>query len=214
MCADCAESLSAGPTRVDDQCEGVHVLDPATGEFASAFPVWALGEYADPLRALVIDFKNGGHFALARTWIPLLSDAIASEVSRCRHRHVIVSAPSRAQAVRRRGEDHMALVADGVSTTLAVARAPRLTLTGHSQSASHRKERYAGGRRRIRAERDHEWAEFGGARAIILDDVATTGGTLMKVSEALRGLGVDTCAAFTIAAAGFSRRAGATSVQL
>ncbi|WP_342763200.1 hypothetical protein, partial [Dermabacter hominis] len=217
---ECASALSGGAIRVEEVCEGVCEARPSADgreiEALPMFPVVTLAEYEGRAKNLVLDYKNGGHFALAQYFGPLLADALAEFAERCAHRHILVAVPSRSEAVRRRGEDHMRLLAEHVSAHTRVRLAPALRLSGPSQHSRTKRERAAGRgrvigpRRRERAagrgrvigpRRREEWEGLRGVSAVILDDVVTTGTTLKKTSDALAGLGVPTCAALTLASA-------------
>ena len=205
MCDECASALSGGVIRVEEVCEGVCEAQPSADgreiEALPMFPVVTLAEYEGRAKNLVLDYKNGGHFALAQYFGPLLADALAEFAERCAHRHILVAVPSRSEAVRRRGEDHMRLLADHVSAHARVRLAPALRLSGPSQHSRTKRERAAGRGRVIGPRKREEWEGLRGVSAVILDDVVTTGTTLKKTSDALAGLGVHTCAALTLASA-------------
>ena len=209
MCDACASEFSGGISWVEDVCEGVCEARPVSDgrelEIVPAFRVATLAEYEGRAKSVILDFKNGGHFALASYLGPLLADALIDLSAGCSHRHMLVPVPSRSEAVRRRGEDHMRLLAESVSTHARVRLAPALALVGASQHSRTKRERAGATRRMIRPKRNAQWEGLRGAQAVILDDVVTTGSTLKKTSEALKLLGVHTCAALTLASARLPR---------
>lgn len=209
LCDECAGEFSRGTVWVEGVCEGVCEARPSADgrelEIAPAFRVATLAEYEGRVKSAILDYKNGGHFALANYLGPLLADALTELSEGCMHRHVIVPVPSRAEAVRRRGEDHMRLLAESVGAHARVGVAPALVLSGMSQHSRTKRERARGTERVIGPKRVAEWEGMRGAQAVILDDVVTTGSTLKKTSDALEALGVRTCAALTIASARLPR---------
>ncbi len=209
MCEECAGALSAGAVWVGEVCEGVCEARPSADgrelEIVPAFRVATLAEYEGRAKSIILDYKNGGHFSLVNYLGPLLAEALLELSEECRHRHVLVPVPSRAEAVRRRGEDHMRLLAESVGAHARLRVAPALTLNGASQHSRTKRERAGGTGRVIRPQRCVEWESVRGARAVILDDVVTTGSTLKKTSDVLEKLGVRTCAALTLASARLPR---------
>jgi predicted amidophosphoribosyltransferase len=72
-------------------------------------PPWSAGEYADPLRRLVVDHKEHGRLALARPLGRLLAVAVDA-AWRAEHGATspcvqLVPVPSHPAVVRRRGQD-------------------------------------------------------------------------------------------------------------
>lgn len=216
LCPACRASLGTPATRVDSVCDALQIAAPAPsgalGEehYTSLLPVFALGPYAGRRRDIVLDFKNSGHFALAPMIAASFATALADVPCRDSHPHLIVPAPSRMAAVRRRGDDHMRLVVRalagyaGADSALLV-EGPALALGGHSQRARGARARVAAGDRTMTARRPRAWQGYRGAHALIIDDVVTTGSTLRLMVAALREQGVSPCAALTMASASMPR---------
>lgn len=132
LCADCAAVLEMGAERVDDRLDALQLAVPdELGEhrgavsFAPRMPVVAAGDYTARLQALVLAFKNGGHFALAEPFARSLLDP-AREL--LRHGGVLVPVPSSGAAVRRRGEQHTQLIAEALGESLRTAVVSCLSL--------------------------------------------------------------------------------------
>lgn len=207
LCETCAASLYEEPLRVDSVCEALQISTPIPGRehYLPVMPVFSLGEYSGCLRALILDYKNGGHFVLA----PLLAERLASMLSllACHgeHPHVVVPAPSTRAAVRRRGEEHMRLLASHLVREPGCTLAPHLILEGASQHSLNRRDRSLRATRTLRMRQKSRWRELRGAHALIIDDVVTTGSTLRTLERFLTQVGLHTCAALTLASARLPR---------
>lgn len=99
LCRCCADALprSGRPVRPD----------PCPAGLAPAF---AAGEYADPLRQLVLAHKERGAFSLARP-LGLVLAGVLTDVVRDAGRVLLVPVPSRPSVVRSRGHDPMLRIA-------------------------------------------------------------------------------------------------------
>lgn len=214
VCEDCAAILFADPVRVESACDALQLPVPESDvdnvDFEPLLPVYAIGEYAGPLRGLILDFKNCGHFALAPLLAERMRVAIRHLPCQALHAHVIVPAPSTMRAVRARGEDHMRLLArelvDGSSEKDGLRLAPRLRLEGVTQHSRNRRDRGRREQRRIRAANPRKWDALRGVHAIIVDDVVTTGSTMRTLHHCVRSYGLEPCAAVAIAAAQLPRQ--------
>ncbi len=207
LCDECAAVFYEGPVRVDSACEALQIAqgNPQNEEeYYPLVPVTAVGEYSGALRAVVLDFKNGGHFVLASFLASRLAEAAALMPCLRAHPHVVVSAPSTMRAVRKRGEDHMRLVADHLcrewGQALRMVPAPRLWLRGHTQHSLNRRDR-AGVAARVIIGRVRAWEPYRGWHVIVLDDVVTTGHTLRLLHTWLEERGMYVCGAITLASA-------------
>lgn len=205
LCETCAASLYEDPVRVDSVCEALQISTPVPGgdeHYEPLMPVLSLGEYSGALRAVLLDYKNGGHFVLAPLLAARLANALPLLKCRREHPHVVVPAPSTAAAVRRRGEEHMRLIARHlVNETPGLSLAPRLSLQGASQHSLNRRDRSARATRSIHMRQKSRWRDLRGAHALLLDDVVTTGNTLRTLQRFLTEVGLDTCASLTLASA-------------
>ncbi|MFE7800034.1 ComF family protein [Nocardia sp. NPDC057440] len=191
-CADCAAVLTLGPVRVRPRTE-------------PGVPCWALTTYAGPGRRAVLSAKEHGRRDLAEPLGMALSTALG--LLRAEGRPlVLIPAPSRSAAARRRGGDPV------VRTTHAAARwlpdcrvVPMLRVwwgvrDSVGLTASARRHNLQG---RIVV------ARSGCGRAVIpenaevvlVDDVLTTGATASESVRVLAGIGVPVCAVVVTCAA-------------
>nr|WP_084352186.1 ComF family protein [Millisia brevis] len=194
LCPRCRGHLEAGPIRLAPR------VDPGV-------PCWALGDYSEGRRATVLAIKEHGRRDLCRP----VGSALAGAIGRLRVAGdldedlagplLIVPAPTRAVAARRRGGDPVVAICRAVAAELgrpprhrvgrggaSVAVAPILSLDrgAHDSvglTAAQRRANLAG-RLRIRAREARRAIDWSRQRApgmdptiVLIDDVLTTGAT-------------------------------------
>ena len=178
-------------------------------------PVWALGPYSGPRRGAVIAAKERGRRDLA---VPV-GIALAGAVRTLRRWGeldppgrrplVLVPAPTRPRAARRRGGDPVLRAARVAARHLGDCRVhPVLSMRLGARdsvglSAARRQENLAG---RIRATGAASALRGGGAGApgpavVLVDDVVTTGATATESVRVLGAAGVRVAAVLVVAAA-------------
>lgn len=167
-------------------------------------PPWAVAAYEGAVRAVLAAHKERGRLWLARPLGEALARAVAAA---CGSGEVLlVPVPARRCAVRRRGHDPMARVAAAAATVLrSHGRAARvLTLLRHSRGVVDQ----AGLGARERAVNlsgalvvpPSRVTQARGSRVVVVDDVITTGATLVEAARALRAAGAGVPAVAAIAA--------------
>jgi predicted amidophosphoribosyltransferase len=169
----------------------------------------AVGEYADPLRRLVVDHKEHGRLGLARPLGRLLAVAVldawqaAGSPAAGAAPVELVPVPSHPAVVRSRGHDPLlritrvaaaALRAEGVRARACPAL--RVTVRPGDQAGLDTAARAANVRGRFAPRRG---ARVGGP-VVLVDDVVTTGATLREAQRALEDAGVPVVGAATVAA--------------
>ncbi len=161
------------------------------------------GEYADPLRAMIIAHKERRAFALARPLGRVLAVAVSellSDVSAGGHLVVLVPVPSRAAVVTGRGHDPMlrvTRVAAGLlrreGRDVAVARLLRQIGRVADQAGldSATRSRNLAGSMAARHRALAALARTGRrVTSVVCDDVLTTGSTAREAQRALEAAGV------------------------
>ncbi|WP_109528389.1 MULTISPECIES: ComF family protein [Nocardia] len=191
-CAECASVLTRPPVRVRPR------TDPGV-------PCWALGPYAGPARRAVLAMKEHGRRDLARP----LGGALAAGLTRLRapgRPLILVPAPSRRVAARRRGGDPVLRTARAAAESLDDCRVvPALRLWWGARDSvgltSGERRRNLEGRVHALPIPGSRASYTGFAEVIVVDDVLTTGATagesvraLGRVGYSVRGVLV-TCAA-------------------
>ena len=188
-CAGCGEPGSWLCVPCRDQCEPV--------AHDGRLPIRAAGAHAGPLRLAVRRLKYGGEPALAGDLGALVALELACDLARGVTVDVVVPVPLHRSRAKARGYDQAALLAH------AVARHAGLPL----RSALHR---IRGGRPQVELDRVARAANIRGAfvaeasslrglRVALVDDVATTGATLMDASAAARAAGARAVRAYVVA---------------
>ena len=198
LCARCRSTLPGEPRRVRPQ--------PCPDGLAPAF---AVAEYADLVRRMILLHKERQVFGLARPLGQLLAAAVrAGTVPGART--LLVPVPSRAAVVRARGHDPLlrmvrvaaaGLRAGGTDVTVACLLRQRDVVAdqaglGASERARNLSERMAARPDRLRALARTKVP----VTAIVCDDVLTTGSTAREAQRALEAVGVPVAAVCCVAA--------------
>ncbi len=216
-CAFCAAALAAVPRRVRLATE---VLDRAAG--LRLPPVWALTRYQGPVRAAILAGKEHGRVdlppllgaALGQALWPALG-ALTSASNRLGRTGAtpgrsptlwLVPAPSRRTAAQRRGGDPVTAMARAAARQLAARGVPAgvarclFTERGAADSVGlSPAQRVANLSGRVRL--DGAAVPSGTGPVVVLDDVVTTGATLISSLEALTDAGIRPAAFLALAAA-------------
>ncbi|MCU1530237.1 MAG: hypothetical protein JWP75_4000, partial [Frondihabitans sp.] len=176
LCAPCRAKLRAAPL--------VSMLTDGT-PFVSGL------EYSGVVRDVVLAFKQSGRWRLGRELAPALAAAVAEiGAGGCR----VLAVPSSPAGLRRRGYDPVELL---VKATGEVPCRPglRILRSSGAQKAKSRSERL---RSRVGALRCSP--RVAGCRVIVVDDVSTSGATLVEAARAARAAGAEVVGAACVAA--------------
>lgn len=181
-------------------------LRPITSRGGRDPMVWSGLAFEGVPARVVRALKADGRTALARELAPALSAAVDAALAAAsadegeRERTVLVPIPTSPAAYRRRGHRVVELVARraGLRTAALLVMA-RGTADQRGLDRDARRRNVAGSLRARGA---------AGVRAIVIDDVLTTGATLEEAARALRAGGAQVVGAATIAVT--ARRVGPT----
>lgn len=169
-CTRCREALTLSVPRI--------VYRPGL-----AIPVVAANDYRPQLEKLVPVFKDDGglHLAGLLSWrLAVAVGCLQPPPTSC-----LVPVPSLPAAVRRRGLDHAAVLAARASRLLGLQWRP---LVRRSASGLDQRRLGAAGRHLNVSTSMH--ARGSGAPVILVDDVCTTGASLVEAVRALSAAGV------------------------
>ncbi|KIA63132.1 ComF family protein [Nocardia vulneris] len=190
-CAACAATLTGPPIRVRPR------LDPGV-------PCWALGPYRGPARRAVLAAKESGRTDLAAP----IGRALAGALARLRADRplVLVPAPSRGVAARRRGGDPVVAAAEIAVSWLPDSRmvsvlrvwwgvqdSVGLTPRERAHNLQDRVTTVPGSAALCRIAEN--------AEVVVVDDVLTTGATVRESVRALARIGVPARAVLVTCAA-------------
>jgi len=208
-CAGCDEELGT----LCDACAET-LYGPATEGEIGAVPLAVTMRYEGVGRAVVLAHKERGRLSLAQPLGAALAVAVTAALTTSGpvEKAVLVPAPSRRSATRARGHDpmmrtarHAARVLDraGIPTVAVPALAYRRTVS--DQHDLDRDARFANVAGAISVRR---WllGRFPRARVVVVDDVVTTGATVLECCRSLERAGRRPTAVAAITATGGRRR--------
>jgi ComF family protein len=160
-------------------------------------PVRAAGAHAGPLRAAIRRLKYGGEPGLATDLGALVALELARDLARGVIVDAVVPVPLHASRAATRGYDQAALLARAIAAHTGIAlRTPLHRIRGsRPQVELDRAARAAN----IRGAFVAEAGSLRGLRVALVDDVATTGATLMDAAAAARAAGARSVRAYVVA---------------
>lgn len=191
LCPACAAALTADPL-------GLTTPDPCPPGFPTTV---AAAAYAGPVRPVLLAHKERGRLRLVEPLGALLAEAVRG--LRGVGDAVLVPVPSSRKAVRQRGHDHALRLAQEAARRTGCQAVPLLRPTRRvaDQSGLGTRARAANLSGALGAQ-----APLQGMRVIVVDDVVTTGATLVEAARALRAAGGDVRGAAVVAATQKHRR--------
>ncbi len=180
-CPDCADRLAS-------------LVDP--GWLPTATPTVACVPYADCVPEAIVAFKDRGVRVLAGQLADVMAAGLLMVVERQGPRLLVVASPSAPAAVRRRGFDHMAVLAQRAAQTVGL---PYRGLLRGRRRADQAGLGFAQRRQNMR--HAVRVREPGSGPVVVVDDVRTSGATLAACDRALRTAGYTPLAHVVIASA-------------
>lgn len=209
-CAACAHesgrvAFSGGPRRA---CP-----TPCPVGFPST---WAATPYDGPAGTALVAFKDGDRRDLERVLAPMLADAVSAALIWNGHVRAVLASgngpvfvvpvPSSPSAARRRGDAPLALLTRAAlaqpacsEVDLMVAPALRLRRRVADQAGLNHRQRAVNLEHAMQV-RPRWQPSIHGVTCLLVDDVLTTGATLVEAARALRAAGAVHVAAATVAA--------------
>jgi len=179
-------------------------------------PTWAASPYEAAARQALVEFKDGDRRDLVEVLAPMLADAMGAVLEGDAQLQAVLAAgngpvfvvpvPSSPAAVRRRGDAPLELLTRaavrevGLSPRqLIVSPALRLRRRVADQAGLDHVQR-ANNLERAMQVRPRWRTSIAGVSCLLVDDVLTTGATLVEAARALRAGGSGHVAAATVAA--------------
>ena len=170
-------------------------------------PVATVADYADAVREALVAHKERAAYALAAPLSAALARAVALAIVSASGDPVLVPVPSSPSARRSRGDDPLLRLttqaaarmrAVGVAASIVPAlQHVRRVRDSAGLSAPQRAANLAG----ALVVRSGARERIAGRRPVVVDDVMTTGATLVEAARALRVAGVDVAAGAVVASA-------------
>ena len=171
---------------------------PAHLVLAEGVTLWAPLAYEGPARELVRALKFRGAVRVAEA---MAAQVVANAPGGVLDEGALVPVPLHPSRRRRRGFNQARLLAEAMSRRTGLEIWDRLARSGapRTQVGRGRRERRAGPAGAVHTRGRAEGAGAAPARAVLVDDVATTGGTLAACAQALRAGGTEEVVAVTFA---------------
>lgn len=183
ICPDCEETLP--------KTEGDDVLRELEGGLRCAAPLW----YRDTARAGILRFKFQGAVSAAERLGELIAQCAAEHFSG--EFDVVTWAPVSARRLRERGYDQAELLAESACRLWGV-KPERLLWKIRNNPAQSGLEGVAARRKNVKDV--YRAAEASaGKRVLLMDDICTTGSTLLACTEALKAAGAASVVCVTAA---------------
>jgi len=188
-CAGCGEPGSWFCVSCRDECEPV--------AHDGRLPIRAAGAHAGPLRAAVRRLKYGAEPGLAHDLGELVALELARDLARGTTVDAVVPVPLHRSRAASRGYDQAALLAQAVAVRTCLPLRPALHRIrgGPPQVELDRAARA----KNIRGAFVAEAGSLRGLRVALVDDVATTGATLVDAAAAARAAGARAVRAYVVA---------------
>lgn len=163
-------------------------------------PVFSSADYSDVTRSIILAAKESSIKDADRLVTQALNFSLAKFLQ-CNFANLLVPIPSRAQATRTRGRDFLAEITQGVAKEFNIDSA---ALLRHRRKVRDQSGLSLGARRNNLAGAfvlDSGRGQPLGAELLLIDDLVTTGATLLEAARALRYAGFEVKGAVTAAVA-------------
>lgn len=200
VCPECAQALAPSVTRLH-----------AIRQQAPPLAISAALPYREPLVSVISQVKEHGRTDV----VPLLSRILSVAIADARLTAgatdlVLAPTPSSRAAFRSRGYNPVALMVRRARSGLPVIQPLRVARTTRDQAGLGVGERRANLDGSLRVRTRFSEGSLQGLNIVLVDDVVTTGATLLECRRALEAGGARVLGAATLAFA--ERRAGRSSV--
>lgn len=177
--------------RVCDRCDAaLRRMPPVTSAVPGLDRVWSAAPYDGVARRLIGALKFGSRLGLAEDAAALIAERIPGELLD----GAIVPVPPAPLRRRHRGFDSAEAIAAALAKLTGLPLVPCLRRSQSPRQVGRRRVERLADPPRVRALSPPP------PRALLIDDVATTGATLGACAEALRGAGAGRVVAVTLAA--------------
>jgi predicted amidophosphoribosyltransferase len=177
--------------RICERCEGaLRRLEPVRSAVPGLDGVWSAAPYEGVVRHLIGALKFGARVALAAEAVELIAGRAPPEMLAS----AIVPVPPAPLRRRQRGFDPAEALAAALAKRTGLPLVPCLARSQSARQVGRRRAERLADPPRVRA------VSPAPEQAVLVDDVTTTGATLVACAEALREAGASRVAAITLAA--------------
>ena len=174
-------------------CRPALAPDPSSRRLDDGTPVFSGLDYDGVPRAVLLAYKEQGRTELARFLSPALAGAVSEAVAAHGFRGLeLVSVPGARRSRRRRGFDPVAGLVSRAGLDRARVLAPARPHPAQKTLSLEQRGANLEGVFTVRV-------PVAGRRFLLVDDVVTTGATLLAVAGALRASGAEVVAAAVVA---------------
>jgi ComF family protein len=190
LCKNCSKGLIPG---FGERCWRCNSLSPSARTCTSCrhtgspSRVWIVTDYDNTARDLLSLYKFGHQRAAAEPIAKMMAETFRKFSPENRLDYLVAPVPTATSRIRQRGFGHSELLAKKIAAGLKLERAYALRRHGQIRQLGARREdrlKQLKGSFAVKSPR-----AISGRRVLLIDDVVTTGGTLIAAAEALRAAG-------------------------
>jgi ComF family protein len=199
ICSDCWKKASALPSVTCSRCRGTldELWKCPNCDPGDYFPIASLGNYIDPLKEIIHQFKYGGYhklgYLLAESWLKLFCSNLENFKINC-----VIPIPLDSYREKKRGFNQAAILSDIITERLNLVPAD-ISLIKVRRTKDQTKLNPERREKNMREAFQVDYDRYESRNILLVDDVVTTGATIREAARTLSAIGMKPLMAATIA---------------